>query len=374
MRAQDFDHSRKLTLLRKFTAWCRRRLALEHLPKIEFSNDFQHVQQHRTFGQASDSGPVWVYVGNRNTADIMRTLCHELIHARQFEQDLAKPGMNALTAQQVEDVANAWAGRLMREYGKKNPEIYEARVTPVNPNVAATLPAAFSITSLPNQDNYLQYRFGVAIASAKGAKQRAADDILPYTHEAEFGRNQVIVGFDDSTEHWILDAMRQVGLDPKTLHRVNSGTSHEPEFVKRQSRSPVNAFKGYARNKIKEAQEVHTGIKPSKSAEYAIPGAHRVGGTSDRFYDLLRIMMNVARSDGVNLEPMPQESWVGRNNVAIPYTAIEADMLRQAYAAAGVEWDDALKPNPDNKSQEHPAINKVSPVAAAAPDYRKTRR
>lgn len=114
---------------------------------------------------------------------------------------------------------------------------------------------------------------------------------------------------------------------------------------------------------IAEAKEVHTGIKPDQSAEYAMPGAHRVAGTADRLYDLLRVMMNVAASDGKNKTPMPQESWAGRNNVSVPYTPEEAAMLKLAYDQAGVFWDDAIAPNKLNRSEERPDTYKTSPVA-----------
>ena len=56
----------------------------------------------------------------------------------------------------------------------------------------------------------------------------------------------------------------------------------------------------------------------------------------DRTYDLNRVMMAVACSDGVNPIDMNSESWVGKNNTAHPYTEIEQDMLNLAYKAAGI--------------------------------------
>jgi hypothetical protein len=104
--------------------------------------------------------------------------------------------------------------------------------------------------------------------------------------------------------------------------------------------------------------------KPHKYAEFAMPNAHRVAGTADRTYDFYRIQMYVAGMDGVNCSLLNQQSWVGRNNTAHPYTPIESEMLKHAYAQAGVEWDDALKPNPEQKSCEHPDVKKavISPM------------
>lgn len=84
---------------------------------------------------------------------------------------------------------------------------------------------------------------------------------------------------------------------------------------------------------------------------------------ADRVYELNRVMMAVAASDGINpLSPqIDAESWAGRNNIAIPYTEIEQKMLRQAFGAVGSHYKDLN--NGDLKSQELKSVNKASPVA-----------
>lgn len=95
-----------------------------------------------------------------------------------------------------------------------------------------------------------------------------------------------------------------------------------------------------------------------------LPGLHRVAGTADRSYDLNRVMMAVACADGKRRPKLNRESWIGRNNTAHPYTQEELAMLKHAYEAADVHWDDVLSPNPDNRSLEPKDINKVSPMRA----------
>jgi hypothetical protein len=56
----------------------------------------------------------------------MRTLCHELVHFKQFEDGTAANDMDDEQRLAVEDEANAIAGRLMREYGKLDKTIYES--------------------------------------------------------------------------------------------------------------------------------------------------------------------------------------------------------------------------------------------------------
>jgi hypothetical protein len=80
----------------------------------------------------------------------------------------------------------------------------------------------------------------------------------------------------------------------------------------------------------------------------------------DRLYDLNRLMMAVASSDGVNPIEMNAESWVGKHNTTHPYTEVEQDMLKLAYKAAGLAYKDLN--NGDMDSEELPDTNVKSIV------------
>lgn len=121
-----------------------------------------------------------------------------------------------------------------------------------------------------------------------------------------------------------------------------------------------------SREFITERDEVKTGIKPHRDHEMVMPNAHRVAGTADRVYDLNRIMMLVAAADDKTIPPMEPESWAGRNNMSFPFTACESNMLKNVYAHLGYEWDDVLKPNPGQRSEEPRDTNCISPVAKKA--------
>ena len=80
----------------------------------------------------------------------------------------------------------------------------------------------------------------------------------------------------------------------------------------------------------------------------------------DRNYDLNRLMMAVASSDGINPIEMDAESWVGKHNTTHPYTKEEQDMLILAYKAAGLEYKDLNQGDMD--SEELPGTNSQSIV------------
>jgi len=81
----------------------------------------------------------------------------------------------------------------------------------------------------------------------------------------------------------------------------------------------------------------------------------------DRIYELNRIMMAVAATDGEIDPNVSKESWSGRFNTAHPYTEAEQKMLEKAYKTLGTEHHDLN--NGDMLSQELEDTNKKSPVA-----------
>ncbi len=80
-------------------------------------------------------------------------------------------------------------------------------------------------------------------------------------------------------------------------------------------------------------------------------------------YTLNRVMMAVAMADGSGAPiKMDAKSWAGKKRTASPYTKIEQAMLKQAYQAAGADYEDLNKGDLD--SEEHPAVYTTSPVKA----------
>jgi hypothetical protein len=104
--------------------------------------------------------------------------------------------------------------------------------------------------------------------------------------------------------------------------------------------------------------------KISKRLDLATVGLNKFRDSqfADRVYELNRIMMAVASTDGSFVPELDGESWAGRNNIAAPYTPEEQDMLKMAYKAVGSHHEDLN--HGDLRSQEHPAVYKDSPIKA----------
>ena len=115
----------------------------------------------------------------------------------------------------------------------------------IQPAVERTLPAAWVIDKLKNSDFYMQYRFGVSLAGAKGKAQREKDNVPEFARETPWGENEIIVSYagQDPLQQYLDDALREMGLQPSDAKLVTTPHSQEP--VDTGIKSPVNPFKGY---------------------------------------------------------------------------------------------------------------------------------
>jgi hypothetical protein len=101
--------------------------------------------------------------------------------------------------------------------------------------------------------------------------------------------------------------------------------------------------------------------KLSKRQQQSTKGLHVfANSTFDRTYDLNRVMMAVAATDGTFIPDVDGESWAGKFNTAHAYTDVEHAMLEKAFKAAGIKYKDLNKG--DNDSKELDSTNAESPI------------
>ena len=101
---------------------------------------------------------------------------------------------------------------------------------------------------------------------------------------------------------------------------------------------------------------------PTKRQKHSTRGLHKFRDKdfADRFYELNRVMMAAATTDGTFVPDIDGESWAGRHDIAVPYTQVESDKLERAYEATGA-WHKDLNRG-DMRSQELETTNKISPI------------
>lgn len=109
----------------KFVDWTAKKLNLKKVPGIELSMDTEDAQDnHHTGRHVMGGDTVWVYAKNRNLVDILRTVFHELVHVRQEELGMVKPG-SSYPGSPIEAMADMLAGKYIKIYGEKNHHIFQ---------------------------------------------------------------------------------------------------------------------------------------------------------------------------------------------------------------------------------------------------------
>jgi hypothetical protein len=107
--------------------------------------------------------------------------------------------------------------------------------------ITKPLPATWVIPELQNQNAYLQYRFAVALAGAKAARN---GDIPRLEKDSVWGENQTVSGYMNPDISDDIDfALGEMGLKGKKL--VTSKESEETSDT--GIVSPLKGFKGYKR-------------------------------------------------------------------------------------------------------------------------------
>jgi hypothetical protein len=106
-----------------FIEWSAKKLNLKTKPNIVLSADTEQAQDGTHTGR-HEGNKIWVYIGNRNLIDIFRTIFHELVHHRQHELKMIKPG-DSYPGSPIEAMADMLAGKYIKIYGKQHPEIFQ---------------------------------------------------------------------------------------------------------------------------------------------------------------------------------------------------------------------------------------------------------
>ena len=114
----------KASVVNEFVNYCMEYLSVER-PKLKLINSKDYAYENRSLGGYSPSEKkIMVVVHNRNMADILRTVAHEMVHHMQNLDKRLTP-TSGEDGSPDENEANSLAGVIMRKFGRDNPQIYE---------------------------------------------------------------------------------------------------------------------------------------------------------------------------------------------------------------------------------------------------------
>jgi len=106
-------------------------LNIENIPEINLIDDKTAAMENRSFASyAPGECRIEVNIAGRHPADIMRSLAHELVHHKQFEEgrlNVEEVREAGATGSDFENEANSEAGIIMRNYAQMNGNIFESK-------------------------------------------------------------------------------------------------------------------------------------------------------------------------------------------------------------------------------------------------------
>jgi len=172
---------------------------------------------------------------SQKQARFMAAAAHDANFANRagIKQSVAKEFNKADTG--TKQLSKAMKNKPKKRLSEELEAVYESRSGSIQRDVADALPGTFVIPKLQNQDAYNQYRFGLAVAAARGEKARKSEHGEKFAGTSPWGENEIVVTFDPSEAETIDAALKLVGLSSNDKRALNNKESIETPDVSKHS-------------------------------------------------------------------------------------------------------------------------------------------
>ena len=120
----SFLTDEKKEILDKFVLFVKEQLELKTVPTIKIQNHRDGLKTTANYDYTKENKIIKVCAKNRALVDVCRSVAHEMVHHKQYEQGRLKVQPPDIGGE-IEDEANAKAGQYIKMYSKKDPNIYE---------------------------------------------------------------------------------------------------------------------------------------------------------------------------------------------------------------------------------------------------------
>ncbi len=120
----SFLDENKKEKLNNFVKFVKEQLELKTVPTISIQNHRNGLKTTANYDYTKENKIVKVCMKNRALVDVMRSIAHELVHHKQFEQgrlEVKPPDIGG----EIEDEANAKAGQFIKMFSKLDETIYD---------------------------------------------------------------------------------------------------------------------------------------------------------------------------------------------------------------------------------------------------------
>ena len=120
----SFLNDDKKSKLNEFVKFVKKELDLKSVPTISVQNHREGLKTTANYDYTKENKVIKVCSKNRALVDVMRSIAHELVHHKQFEQgrlEVKPPDIGG----EIEDEANAKAGQFIKMFAKIDQTIYD---------------------------------------------------------------------------------------------------------------------------------------------------------------------------------------------------------------------------------------------------------
>ena len=119
----SFLTDEKREILDKFVLFVKEQLELKTVPTIKIQNHRDGLKTTANYDYTKENKIIKVCAKNRALVDVCRSVAHEMVHHKQYEQGRLKVQPPDIGGE-IEDEANAKAGQYIKMYSKEDPNIY----------------------------------------------------------------------------------------------------------------------------------------------------------------------------------------------------------------------------------------------------------
>ena len=115
------DKKQKIT---EFVKFVKKELDLKECPTVVLQNGRGKLKTTAHYDYSKENKIIRINAKNRALVDVMRSIAHEMVHHKQFEQgrlEVKPPDIGG----EIEDEANAKAGQYIKMFSKMDKTIYD---------------------------------------------------------------------------------------------------------------------------------------------------------------------------------------------------------------------------------------------------------
>ena len=121
----SFLDEKKESKLTEFVKFVKKELGIKNMPEILVKATRDGLKTTANYDYRQEHKVVKVYGKNRALVDVMRSIAHELVHHKQYEDGRLDGPKPPDIGGEIEDEANAKAGQYIKLFAQKDKTLYD---------------------------------------------------------------------------------------------------------------------------------------------------------------------------------------------------------------------------------------------------------